>query len=111
MAGTEMLSIGDVSKLFDIPVHTIRYWEKEFAQELVPRRTQGKQRRYSHNDIMQILNIKTLLWDKGYSIKAARTILSGMYGYDPVKEKAHSNPNTGISGLSEMIVQNLTAAV
>ncbi len=107
-----MLSIGDVSKLFGIPVHTIRYWEKEFTEELSPARTQGKQRRYTDQDIKMILRIKELLWEKGYSIRAARMLLSGRgdsikYGFGIKDEKLHR----GVWGLSEKVVNNLNTVV
>ena len=71
------LGIGDVSKICGIPDYTIRYWEHEFKEELTPSRTQGKQRRYSDNDINRLLQIKKLLWVDNYSIKGARRILKG----------------------------------
>lgn len=107
-----MLSIGDVSKLFGIPVHTIRYWEKEFNKELSPARTQGRQRRYTDQDIKRILRIKDLLWERGYSIRAARILLSGRedsirYRNGIKDEELHR----GIWELSENAINNLNTVV
>lgn len=71
------LSIRDVSKMCNIPAHTIRYWEKEFKDYLSPSRTPGKQRRYADKDIQHVMNIKQLLWDEKYSIEGARRMLQG----------------------------------
>jgi len=71
------LSIGDVSKICGIPDYTIRYWENEFKEELIPSRTQGKQRRYSDDDINKLMHIKKLLWVDNFSIKGAKRILKG----------------------------------
>jgi hypothetical protein len=70
------VGIGDVSKICGVPVHTVRYWEREFCQYLQPQRTIGKQRRYSDLDIARILEIKKLLWGQRFSIKGAKKVLS-----------------------------------
>jgi DNA-binding transcriptional MerR regulator len=71
------LGIGDVSKICAVPAHTIRFWEKEFAAQLLPDRTQGKQRRYHDPDIAQIMRIKKLLWEDKFSIEGAKKLLNG----------------------------------
>ena len=76
----ELLGIGDVSKICGVPVHTIRYWEREFSDYLHPTRTQGKQRRYTDNDIKRILRVKTLLWSEKFSIRGAKRILAAGTG-------------------------------
>jgi len=46
-APTETLySIGQVNAITGIPKSTIRFWEKEFSDFLVPLRSAGNQRRY-----------------------------------------------------------------
>jgi DNA-binding transcriptional MerR regulator len=71
----ENISIGDVSKLCEIPAYTIRYWEKEFKEYVSPLRTTGKQRRYSDDHIRRILQIKKLLWQDRFSIQGAKRLL------------------------------------
>ncbi len=73
----EGIAIGDVSRITGIPEHTIRYWEKEFADVLSPLRTRGRQRRYSDEDIAMIEKIRALLWTENFSIRGARRILKG----------------------------------
>ncbi len=70
------LSIGDVSKITGLPTHTIRYWEKEFAEFLAPERTLGHQRRYDEIDIQNIEEIRHLLKVEGFSIAGAKRQLS-----------------------------------
>lgn len=70
------MSIGAVSALTGVEVHTLRYWEKEFAEFLKPKRTDGKQRRYSPDDVTLILEIKRLLKQEMYSIAGARRVLA-----------------------------------
>ncbi|MGL1733437.1 MerR family transcriptional regulator, partial [Vibrio parahaemolyticus] len=46
-----------------VEVHTLRYWEREFAEFLQPVRTPGGQRRYSPNDLKVLFAIRRLLRD------------------------------------------------
>ncbi len=69
------MSIGDISRMCEIPVHTIRFWEQEFGAWLCPGRTAGGQRRYTDEDIACLLRIKDLLWGHRFSIRAARRML------------------------------------
>lgn len=69
-------SIGDTAKICEIPVHTIRFWGKEFGSYLTPDRTVGKQRRYSEDSIRRLMRIRHLLWTDGYSINGAKRVLS-----------------------------------
>lgn len=69
------LSIGAVSSLTGIEVHTLRYWEREFDAFLSPGRTGGGQRRYSAEDIAVVLEIKRLLRQEKYSIAGAQRVL------------------------------------
>ena len=60
-------SISDVSTRFEIPKPTLRFWEKEFKEILVPLRTQGGQRRYNIEHLAVIKKIKRLQ-ERGMSL-------------------------------------------
>ena len=64
-------SISDVSTRFEIPNPTLRFWEKEFREILVPLRTQGGQRRYSTEHLAVIKKIKRLQ-ERGMSLSEIR---------------------------------------
>lgn len=51
-------SIGEFSKLTNLGIHTLRYYEQE--KLIVPERNSGNRRRYSENDIAWIDFIKRL---------------------------------------------------
>ena len=68
--------IGAVSEKLEVPIHTLRYWEKEFEILLTPPRTQGGQRLYDSVSIHTIKKIKKLLWNDMYSIKGAKKVLA-----------------------------------
>ena len=69
-----LLRIGEVADSMEIPIHTLRYWERMFKEELSPYRTRGGQRRYSETDMEKIREVKRLLKDEGYSINGAKRV-------------------------------------
>ena len=75
MIQKDWLTIGEVSDLTGIPIHTLRYWEGEFEGFFNPVRTSGRQRRYDEDAVRRVLEIKTLLKKEKYSIAGARQVL------------------------------------
>ncbi|MEA3507034.1 MAG: MerR family transcriptional regulator [Elusimicrobiota bacterium] len=65
------LTIGEVSNMTGVEAYTLRYWEDEFKL-LRPMRRESGQRRYTRNDIRTIEKIKTLIYDKKFSIAGAK---------------------------------------
>lgn len=63
--------IREVSDMLDLPIPTLRFWEKQFPQ-LHPRRNEGMTRFYTPSDIETIRMVKYLLKDRGLKIEAAR---------------------------------------
>ena len=53
-------SIQEVSVKLKIPTHTLRFWEKQFKDILIPVRTAGGQRRYTDEHVSIIRGIKGL---------------------------------------------------
>ena len=70
-----LLRIGEVAEIIEVPIHTLRYWERMFKEELNPYRSRGGQRRYSVIDIEKIREVKRLLKEEGYSIKGVKRIV------------------------------------
>lgn len=66
------VSISIASRITSVEVHTLRYWEREFADFLRPSRTPGGQRRYRPQDIQTVFTIKRLLREEMFSIAGAR---------------------------------------
>src|SRR6056300_911872 len=64
-------TIGEVSNLCDVKAHVLRYWEQEFAQ-LKPVKRRGNRRYYQRQDVLTIRQIRSLLYDQGYTIGGAR---------------------------------------
>lgn len=68
-------TIGEVSALCDVKPHVLRYWEQEFPQ-LQPTKRTGSRRYYQRKDILIARQIRTLLYDEGYTISGARKQLA-----------------------------------
>ena len=74
--GKRYFKIGEVSELCDVKPHVLRYWEQEFAQIKPVRRT-GNRRYYQRQDVIVVRQIRSLLYDQGFTINGARQRLAG----------------------------------
>jgi len=63
--------IGEVAQLCRLPAYVLRFWETEFPQ-LKPVKSSTGQRMYRHKDIENVLRIKKLLYEEGFTIAGAR---------------------------------------
>jgi DNA-binding transcriptional MerR regulator len=63
--------IGEVSRLCRLPAYVLRFWETEFPQ-LRPTKSSTGQRMYRRRDLENVLRIKTLLYEQGFTIAGAR---------------------------------------
>lgn len=63
--------IGEVSRLCRLPAYVLRFWETEFPQ-LKPVKSSTGQRMYRQRDVENVLRIKKLLYEEGYTIAGAR---------------------------------------
>ncbi len=66
--------IGEVSQIAKVPPSVLRFWESEFPR-IKPKRTESGQRLYRKADVMLILSIRHLLYDRKFTIKGAREYL------------------------------------
>lgn len=64
-------TIGEVGELCAVKPHVLRYWEAEFPQ-LKPVKRRGNRRYYQRQDVILIRQIKSLLYEQGYTIGGAR---------------------------------------
>lgn len=72
--------IGEASKILGVAPYVIRYWEKEFKNNIKPIRTSAAQRLYRKKDVEELLVIKELLYTKKFTISGARKHLSETSG-------------------------------
>ena len=74
--GKRYFTIGEVSELCAVKPHVLRYWEQEFPQ-LKPVKRRGNRRYYQRQDVMMIRQIRSLLYEQGFTIGGARQQLDG----------------------------------
>jgi len=83
--------IGEVSKLCALPAYVLRFWETEFPL-LKPGKSNTGQRLYRRKDVENVLRVKTLLYEEGYTIQGARQFLKA--------ESKRERAQTGLPFLS-----------
>ena len=74
--GKRYFTIGEVSDLCAVKPHVLRYWEQEFPQ-LTPVKRRGNRRYYQRQDVLIIRQIRSLLYEEGFTIGGARQRLAG----------------------------------
>jgi DNA-binding transcriptional MerR regulator len=63
-------TIGEVSKMLDLPASLIRFWEKEI-DILKPEKTEKGTRKFSLKDIQNLRLIHHLVKEKGFTLQGA----------------------------------------
>ena len=79
--------IGEVATLCRLPAYVLRFWESEFPQ-LKPVKSSTGQRMYRKRDVENVLRIKQLLYEQGFTISGARQQL-----------RAENKPDKGQSAI------------
>ena len=74
--GKRYFTIGEVSELCGVKPHVLRYWEQEFPQ-LKPVKRRGNRRYDQRQDVLVIRQIRSLLYEQGFTIGGARQKLDG----------------------------------
>lgn len=68
-------SISEVAEMFDINATTLRFWEKEFPQQIAPKKGARSVRHYTKGDLEKIRVVYNLVKVRGLKISAARQLL------------------------------------
>ena len=90
-------SISEVSDITELKQYVLRYWETEFSQ-LKPNKNQAGNRIYRSHDIDVILDIKSLLYNRKFTIKGAKQHLKAHS-----EEAQHVIPSKKIIKLSNSL--------
>ena len=69
-------TISEVADELDVAQHVLRFWESKFAQ-VRPLKRGGGRRYYRPEDVELLRQIRSLLYDEGYTIKGAQKLLRG----------------------------------
>ena len=79
-------SIKEVSKLLDINMHVIRYWDSKF-NDISTRLNQNNQRFFSNDNIKKLKELKLTLYNNGkhnYSLDLAKKIIDNKNKNSPL---------------------------
>ncbi|MDY6991683.1 MAG: MerR family transcriptional regulator [Pseudomonadota bacterium] len=82
--GKRYFTIGEVSDLCAVKPHVLRYWEQEFSQ-LRPIKRRGNRRYYQRQDVILIRQIRSLLYEDGFTIGGAKQRLEDETADDSVQ--------------------------
>lgn len=95
-------TIGEVGELCAVKPHVLRYWEAEFPQ-LKPVKRRGNRRYYQRQDVILIRQIKSLLYEQGYTIGGARQKMTDSPDEVAVSKVSSGEIKTLIRELEEVI--------
>ncbi len=87
-------TISEVASELDLPQHVLRFWETKF-NALKPMKRGGGRRFYRPGDIALLRQIRSLLYDDGYTIKGVRKLLrqgGGKIATAPASAPAPAEP-------------------
>ena len=93
--------IGEVSEITGVEPHVLRYWESEI-NVIRPQRASSKQRLYRRIDVENIITIKRLLHEDGYTTPGARKFLVDR------KKKIKQEKKTVTKAVAKKTVANFT---
>lgn len=74
-------SIGEIAKMFNVSSSLLRYWESEFSSLKVKKNRKGD-RQYMVKDIEKLVDIYTLLKERGFTIEGAKKELKKQKSID-----------------------------
>src|SRR5262244_3193450 len=77
--------IGEVAGLVGVEPHVLRYWEREF-RTIRPTKSAKGQRVYSRRDVENLLRVRDLLYQEGFTIAGAKRKLQRA-GVEPLEAK------------------------
>ena len=98
-------TIGEVSELCIVKPHVLRYWEQEFPT-LSPVKRRGNRRYYQRHDVVLIREIRSLLYEQGYTIGGARQKLSDHSDDNEAKQQGFEDLRDELEDLLRLLNHN-----
>jgi DNA-binding transcriptional MerR regulator len=92
-------TISEAADIIGVPQHVLRFWETRFPQ-LQPLKRAGNRRYYSPADMALLESIRSLLHDRGLTIRGAKLLMaageaSGKAGKAGTSVGAGTSPGAG----------------
>jgi DNA-binding transcriptional MerR regulator len=101
-------TIGEAALLCCVKPHVLRFWEQEFLQ-LKPSKRRGNRRYYQYSDVVLVRQIRSLLYENGFTIEGARAQLAQQTIVIDEIDEADNFVKKVIADL-ETVLQNLQTA-
>ncbi len=89
--------IGDVARICGLETYVLRFWETQFPQ-LKPNKSGTGQRLYRRRDVETVLEIKRLVYAKGYTLSGARQVMEATHRHSKSESEPQSNLPLGQPG-------------
>ena len=83
-------TISKTAKIIGVQSHVLRFWEKKFLI-INPKKSLSGRRYYSSKDIKNLLMIKKLLYEEGFTIKGAMNFI------DKKNNESNQNANENLN--------------
>ena len=80
-------TISEVAGELDVAQHVLRFWESKFPQ-VRPLKRGGGRRYYRPEDVDLLRQIRSLLYEEGYTIKGAQKLLKSQRRVAPIDGEA-----------------------
>ena len=84
-------TIGEMADEIGVKPHILRYWEEQFPM-LAPLKRAGGRRHYRTEDAALVREIRSLLQDRGFTIKGARRHLEARTSSDEAPAPKQNDP-------------------
>ncbi len=85
--------IGEVAELVGVEPHVLRYWEREF-RTIRPTKSAKGQRVYSRRDVENLMRVRELLYQEGFTIAGAKKrLLHPAVGSEVDRAEPRSEPH------------------
>jgi DNA-binding transcriptional MerR regulator len=107
-SSTAFRTISEVADELDVAQHVLRFWESKFPQ-VRPLKRGGGRRYYRPEDIELLRQIRSLLYDEGYTIKGAQKLLRARRAR-PGEEPEAREPAPRVPAAEPAAPQRLTTA-
>jgi DNA-binding transcriptional MerR regulator len=88
-------TISEVAGELDVAQHVLRFWESKFPQ-VRPLKRGGGRRYYRPEDVDMLRQIRSLLYEEGYTIKGAQKLLRGQRR--PLGQDGEAGAEAGAEG-------------
>jgi MerR family transcriptional regulator/heat shock protein HspR len=89
------LSISAVSRLTNIPVSTLRFYERELPGLFHIRKTAGGHRRYGESDVARFVTVRRLTESEGLGLADVRRVLASRGDAEVLREEVERVRATG----------------